>query len=85
MPSGIYQRTPKEYQKPTITSILLHLEIGEFAVFPIRESVVNTLSMISTTWGQRKVLHTRKFKNETHLLVRESEVSIPVIVTTRVS
>lgn len=83
MPSGVYERTPKEYQKPTITSILLHLQVGEFAVFPLRVTVERTLSVISSTWGVRSVLNHMRFVNETHLLVREGAVAVQVVVTTR--
>lgn len=85
MPKGHYQRTPKQFQRPTITSRLLFLEVGEYAVFTIKDTLDRTLSEISTTWGQRAELQGMRFKNETHLLVRNGEVAVQVVVTIRVS
>jgi len=84
VPSGHYERKPKQYQRPTITSRLLFLEVGEFAVFTIKDTLDRMLSEISTTWGQRAELQGMRFKNETHLLVRQGEVAVQVVVTTRI-
>jgi hypothetical protein len=85
LPKGHYQRTPKRFQRPTITSRLLFLEVGESAVFTIKDTVDRMLSEISTTWGQRAELQGMRFRNETHLLVRNGEVAVQVVVTTRIT
>jgi hypothetical protein len=84
VPSGHYERTPKQYQRPTITARLLFLEVGECAVFTIKDTLERMLSEISTTWNQREVLRGMQFKNETHLLARQGEIAIQVVVTTRI-
>lgn len=83
MTSGVYERKPKKFQKPTIAARLLFLKVGESAIFPIKDTVERKLSEVSTTWGQRPELRDMKFRNKVYLLVREGEVSTQVVVTTR--
>ena len=76
-------RKAHTYYKPTLTSILFYLEVGESTLLPVEISVQRTMANVQACLVKTSALQGRKFESRRYFLVAEAEVTRPVVMVTR--
>jgi hypothetical protein len=77
-------RKAHTYHRPTLASILIHLDVGESALLQVEDNTQRTMATVQSTLTKVPLLQERKFESRRYFLVAEAEVTRPVVMVTRV-
>lgn len=77
-----YTKTGKP-NRASIAAVLANLTVGEQFIFPVNISTQQTMNSLQSAMVTSEWLEGMRFSTERYFLVREGELTRPVVVVTR--